>query len=155
AESASGVNLLGFHPGTSVLNWIRGNINRGYPVIHISVHTFTPILHEKIRRCDIGILYDPGRKTEKIFARAWINSLKATLDNFITRANYPYRGKADNFNTFLRKIFSFEQYLGVEIEVNQKFPLREKRKWPVMRKKIVASLVKVIPCHIWKNPHFH
>ncbi|MEO8932838.1 MAG: N-formylglutamate amidohydrolase, partial [Xanthomarina sp.] len=36
------------------------------------------------------------------------------------RFNYPYLGKADGFTSYLRKQFP-KNYLGIEIEVNQKF----------------------------------
>ena len=36
------------------------------------------------------------------------------------RYNYPYLGKADGFTTYLRKQFP-TNYMGIEIEVNQKF----------------------------------
>jgi hypothetical protein len=36
------------------------------------------------------------------------------------RFNYPYLGKADGFTTFMRKQFP-KNYIGIEIEVNQKF----------------------------------
>lgn len=36
------------------------------------------------------------------------------------RFNYPYLGKADGFTTHLRKKFK-DNYIGIELEVNQKF----------------------------------
>ena len=36
------------------------------------------------------------------------------------RYNYPYLGKADGFTTYLRKQFQ-THYLGIEIEINQKY----------------------------------
>ena len=43
------------------------------------------------------------------------------------RFNYPYLGKADGFTTYLRKIFP-ENYIGIELEVNQKFVNNNKMK---------------------------
>jgi hypothetical protein len=36
------------------------------------------------------------------------------------RRNYPYLGTADGLVSFLRKEFSSELYIGIEIELNQK-----------------------------------
>ena len=35
-------------------------MSRGRRVIHISSHSFTPELNGKVRRADVGLLYDPG-----------------------------------------------------------------------------------------------
>ncbi|MBP9681488.1 MAG: N-formylglutamate amidohydrolase, partial [Bacteriovorax sp.] len=37
-------------------------------IIHIGVHSFTPILNNQKRNADIGILYDPSRKKERELA---------------------------------------------------------------------------------------
>jgi hypothetical protein len=34
--------------------------------------------------------------------------------------NYPYQGTSDGFTTHLRKKFPDSQYVGIELEVNQK-----------------------------------
>jgi hypothetical protein len=39
------------------------------------------------------------------------------------RFNYPYRGVNDGFTTANRRVFAPQEYLGVEIEVNQKLLL--------------------------------
>jgi hypothetical protein len=36
------------------------------------------------------------------------------------RRNYPYLGKTDGLTTYLRRQFPAEQYLGIELEVNQR-----------------------------------
>ncbi len=43
-------------------------ISKGEKIIHISVHSFTPVLKNKIRNADIGILYNPKRSIEKNLA---------------------------------------------------------------------------------------
>lgn len=40
-------------------------------IIHIGVHSFTPILNNQKRNTDIGILYDPSRKKERELALRW------------------------------------------------------------------------------------
>lgn len=98
---------------------IREQIQSGDEVIHLSVHTFTPVLNGDIRKADIGLLYDPSRAAEKSFCHQWKAHILTQLPGFIVRFNYPYRGIADGFVTYLRKIFT-EKYIGIELEINQK-----------------------------------
>lgn len=89
-----------------------------HTVIHLSVHSFTPIFQGTERNCDIGLLYDSRQKNEQAFCKLW----KEKLDfhnQFKSRMNYPYLGKADGFTTALRKQFQ-QNYIGIELEVNQK-----------------------------------
>lgn len=88
-------------------------------VLHVSSHSFTPVLHGEVRRCDIGFLYDPARLAEVRFIGAWHDALAAAAPELVLRRNYPYRGTSDALVTHLRRRFG-ERYVGVEIEVNQK-----------------------------------
>lgn len=96
---------------------IENLIASNYQVLHISVHSFTPILDNKERNNDIGLLYDPKRKEEKRLAIQWKSYLK---EHYKVRFNYPYLGINDGLTTFFRKRFKGKQYLGVELELNQK-----------------------------------
>ena len=84
-------------------------------VAHISVHSFTPVLGNQNRDSEIGILFDPSRPQEKELASLWKKKILAHADVKV-RFNYPYRGKADGFTTYLRKCFPFN-YAGIELEV--------------------------------------
>lgn len=88
-------------------------------VLHISVHSFTPILNNIPRTTDIGLLYDPKRANEKQFALAWAYQFKQKNNSLRVRFNYPYKGIGDGFTTSLRKQFTNENYLGIELESNQ------------------------------------
>ena len=113
---------------------IKSSIEAGHHVLHISVHTFTPVLDGEVRNVDIGLLYDPARKQEQEFCRAWQDQLEHVLPGSKIRMNQPYRGTADGFTTSLRKTFP-KNYAGIEIEVNQRFaPLG------VMDAKIIAGI---------------
>jgi len=104
----------------NVENKIKQFINAGEIVLHISVHSFTPVLNSEIRYCDIGLLFDPKRPSEKQFSKYFKEKiLKKNLD-YLIRYNYPYLGKADGFTTYLRKQF-LENYIGIELEINQNF----------------------------------
>tara|TARA_R110002073_G_scaffold40547_6_gene115385 strand:+ start:45724 stop:46416 length:693 start_codon:yes stop_codon:yes gene_type:complete len=93
-------------------------------VFHLSIHSFTPQLNEKKRNCDIGLLYDSTKNPEQQFCKNFKAALLKQNPNLNVRSNYPYLGKADGFTTFLRKLFP-TNYLGVEIEINQKFVSNE------------------------------
>ena len=44
---------------------LRKLANAGDSVLHLAVHSFTPRWQGQVRRCDIGLLYDPQRKAER------------------------------------------------------------------------------------------
>ena len=98
---------------------IREYINANEEVLHLSIHSFTPVLNNEVRNADIGLLYDPRRKEEKSFCLAWKEQLKKHWPEVTVRMNYPYKGVADGFTTYLRKQFP-ERYAGIEFELNQK-----------------------------------
>lgn len=88
-------------------------------VWHLSIHSFTQVMNNLTRNADIGLLYDPQRENEQILAKNWERQLKLNYKNLRVRRNYPYRGIADGFTTALRKIFAPNNYLGIEVEINQ------------------------------------
>lgn len=101
-----------------VENVIDQHINQNNIVIHISVHSFTPILNNIKRTADIGLLYDPKRLIESRFCRNWKERLHELDPKIIVKRNYPYRGTSDGFVTALRKRYP-SNYAGIELEMNQ------------------------------------
>lgn len=101
-----------------VIQSIRHHLKRDCQVLHLSIHSFTPIWKNAIRNADVGLLYDPKRREEKSFAQRWQAKLKQTTTLSI-RLNYPYLGRSDGLTSFLRKCFDEAGYLGIEVEVNQ------------------------------------
>lgn len=95
-------------------------IKENKSVLHISVHSFTPIYNSIERNADIGILYHPDRPYEKQFAKLFKAELKTALPNLKIRFNYPYLGKPDGHVAPHRKIYDDAQYGGIELELNQK-----------------------------------
>ncbi len=104
----------------AVFNACSSSVERGDGVLHISIHTFTPVLHSVIRNCDVGILYDPLRVSEKLFAEKLKNAIISLDKGVKVRKNYPYRGNTDSVTTSLRKKHP-DKYTGIEIEVNNKY----------------------------------
>ena len=88
-------------------------------VIHLGIHSFTPVLNNVVRNADIGILYDPARAWETQVATSIIKEIQARAPGLKFRRNYPYLGKSDGLTTSLRKKFG-TAYVGIEIEINQK-----------------------------------
>jgi predicted N-formylglutamate amidohydrolase len=100
---------------------IREMISDPRSVMHLSVHSFTPVLNGQERRADIGLLYDPGRPLERSLCGKWTAAIRALRPDLIVRRNYPYYGVSDGFTTWLRKRFPKSSYAGIELEVNQKW----------------------------------
>jgi predicted N-formylglutamate amidohydrolase len=101
----------------------------GRRAVHFSIHTFTPKLDRKVRRADVGLLYDPRRPGEAIVCKSIRQSLRLQRSDLLVRMNYPYEGKADGFTTALRTKWPADSYVGIEIEVNHKWPLGDRRTW--------------------------
>lgn len=89
-------------------------------IVHLGIHSFTPALHSKVRNADIGILYDPARPQERAYAQVIKDEIKRFYPAMKVRFNYPYKGSSDGLTTTLRKKFG-PRYVGIEIEINQKF----------------------------------
>ena len=137
-------------------------------VLHLSVHSFTPELHGEVRRADIGFLYDPGRFTECVVVDRWrkelvghpngialasvvpnarakeSNCARQQVSTLVVRRNYPYRGAADGFTTYLRRRFPVTRYLGIELEVNQAFVFGPKRQWLQIQEALVSTLIDAL-----------
>jgi predicted N-formylglutamate amidohydrolase len=90
-------------------------------VLHVAVHSFTPVLAGARRRADVGLLYDPARELERRLCRAWQQGIKSADGSVVVRMNYPYRGTADGLITSLRRELDSERYAGVELEINQRY----------------------------------
>ncbi len=89
-------------------------------MIHISSHSFTPELNGKVRRADVGLLYDPGRRGEAELCARWKAVARGNrAPELRVRRNYPYAGKGDGLTSHLRRRFPRGAYVGIELEVNQ------------------------------------
>lgn len=118
---------------------IRQAIANNLQVLHLSIHSFVPELKGLLRNADLGLLYDPKREAEKLFARRWLLQLKQNQPTLRVRLNYPYRGSSDGFTTTLRRLFSPNDYLGLEIESNQAL-LADEKNLPNFAKMLAETL---------------
>jgi predicted N-formylglutamate amidohydrolase len=114
-------------------------LRAGKRVAHVSSHSFTPVLDGEARNADVGLLYDPSRSLESRLCMAWQAGLRETMPGLVVRRNYPYRGTSDGLTTHLRRRFQASQYMGIEIEVNQKHTLGHARAWAELRKAITDA----------------
>jgi predicted N-formylglutamate amidohydrolase len=73
------------------------------------------------RAVDIGILFDPDKKSETDYSHQFKDELDKNLPDLKIRFNQPYRGTDDGITTWLRNFYPDADYTGIEIEVNQKF----------------------------------
>jgi len=91
------------------------------PALHLSVHSFTPVLNGIVRTVDIGLLFDPFRQQEAEVCTVWREALSVALPSLSIQFNEPYKGTDDGFTTSLKQKFPGEEYLGIELEINQKY----------------------------------
>lgn len=129
---------------TAVTDEISAKIRSGQCVIHLSVHTFTQYFGEEVRTTDIGLLYDPRRITERRFCSVWRDLLRQENRDWNVRRNDPYKGSSDGFTTSLRKLFAADQYLGLELEVCQKYFLNGGPPWKEILSKIPRSFARAV-----------
>lgn len=96
---------------------IRGIVDRGDACLHLSVHSFTPVLHGQARTVQVGVLHDPARAGDRLWAHRLLLALQqAGLD---ARLDEPYRGTDEGFTTWLRERLPEDRYAGLELELSQ------------------------------------
>lgn len=110
--------------------------------IHLSIHTFTPLLNGVVRDFDIGLLYDPSRTSEKLFSDRWKRFINQEHGNIRIKMNQPYKGRSDGLTTTLRRKFK-EKYIGIELEVNQKHFYKGNEHWNQLCKRISDGLLHI------------
>lgn len=112
-------------------------------MVHVSVHSFTSRFNGVLRYADIGLLYDPQREAEKHLCMSLQSELAKCRPDLIVRRNYPYRGTDDGLTRYLRRRFTPDKYLGIELEINQKWPLGDTG-WRGMRSNLIGSLAHCV-----------
>jgi predicted N-formylglutamate amidohydrolase len=121
---------------------IAARIASKQPVVHVSVHSFTPELDGRLRTTDIGLLYDPCRAPERARAATWARALKSSLPELTIHRNAPYRGTSDGLTRWLRTQFCARDYVGLELELNQRWVVDPR--WPTLRRTIVHSVAALL-----------
>lgn len=119
AEKQEIIDLYYLPHRNTIEKQIKTHIENGNQVLHLSIHSFTPILNGVTRNAGIGLLYDHARHAEQEVARIWKSLLIQQTPTYRVRMNYPYHGNTDSLTTSLRKLYSEHDYLGFEVESNQ------------------------------------
>jgi predicted N-formylglutamate amidohydrolase len=114
-------------------------------LLHLSVHTFTPVLHNKVRNVDVGLLFDPSVDREQAICRRWRKLLAASRPGLRVHLNRPYRGTSDGMTTHLRGVINSNRYVGIEIEVNQQIA-GERPKRDRIAQDLLAALRSSLEC---------
>jgi predicted N-formylglutamate amidohydrolase len=122
-------------------NKISAYIQEERTVVHIASHSFTPVLKNKKRLMDVGLLYDPKRQAEKQFCRLWKKHIRdaSSAKQYAIRSNAPYKGVSDGIPACFRKFFG-SRYLGIELELNQRWFFHHPRDWKVLCDVVLKAL---------------
>jgi predicted N-formylglutamate amidohydrolase len=147
-EQAMAIDRLHAPHWHAVEEEIGAEIEAGGTVLHLGVHSFTPVLRGVTRTADFALLYDPRRGLEKELCGRWLDVLAdwstgASMPLRLRR-NYPYLGTSDGLTTCLRKRFPPGRYAGIEIEFNQTMLGRSGRVPMGVERGIVESLERVL-----------
>lgn len=121
-------------------------------VIHVAAHSFTPVFGGVVRRADVAWLYDPRRPGEALLARRWQAALAQRAPGLSLRRNYPYQGRSDGLASHLRKRHPDPAYVGIELEVNQRFVLLGGAAWASLRSNLVGSLEAALSRQLRRGP---
>lgn len=113
-------------------------------VLHLAIHSFTPILRGTKRRADIGLLYDPQCAWERNWCKQLKQALSALNSAVVIRCNYPYLGTSNCLATALRRLFTPKNYAGIEIEINQKHVRQGGRHWQSYQHMLYHSILDTI-----------
>lgn len=130
---------------------IKNKIDEGYQVIHLSMHTFTPVWKGKERSVDIGFLFDPERESERVFIETWMENFAKIAKVFRFKKNAPYRGTSDGLTKMMRCVWPSNSYIGIELEVSQRFASGDVSLWKSLQGKVATSLSTTIDS--WNLPN--
>lgn len=112
-------------------------------VLHLAVHTFTPVLDGRPRAIDVASLDDPRRVRERGWTNRFLAALQRRQPQLRLARNRPYRGWADGLTTTLRAALG-ERYLGIELEVSQAFALGPPETWRHLQADIAEACYAAI-----------
>ncbi|MBD3224892.1 MAG: N-formylglutamate amidohydrolase [Caldithrix sp.] len=123
---------------------IKNKVNEDGQVLHIAVHSFTPVWKGAKRDVDIGLLYNPQRGIEKSCAVSWRKEILRLQPQWKVRMNQPYRGKPGGLCATMRREWGDSSYAGFELEINQNFVLSGDKRWEQLKKIVIQSVEKIL-----------
>jgi len=113
-------------------------------VLHLAIHSFTPVMDGVERNAELGLLHDPARPSEQALCAAWKKHFAALAPTSRVRLNYPYKGTSDGLTPALRRQFSDAQYAGIEVELNHGILHDDAAAWRRLKGATLASLLAVL-----------
>lgn len=118
--------------------------------VHISVHSFVERLGGEERRNHVGLLYGPDHPGERALADR-LHARLAAADLRIRR-NYPYSGVDDGFCMRMRVEREATTYIGMELELNQRWVRQANGAQACARALIAALEPEFRECRLAKTP---
>ncbi len=108
------------HPYRQRIRAGIGQLFRHFPyVIHLSVRSFPLREGGKLRRADVGLLYDPAVDDEVDLCLDWIDEMYEEIPMLRVRRNYPRRGTTDSITKAMRSEWAGKNYIGIEVLLNR------------------------------------
>jgi predicted N-formylglutamate amidohydrolase len=104
---------------TRLVEEVVDGITVGKRIVHLSVHSFTPVWKGKERSVDVGILDHCNDPYGRLLADRWRAELLNDLPGKKICRNRPYRGHTDSRVSELRSMMPKGRYVGLELEVSQ------------------------------------
>lgn len=133
-----------YHPHRyAVSDFITRHTQVGQIVVHLGIHSFTPIWQGQKRLVDIGLLFDPQSPIERIICHAWQKKLAEACPQLRIRRNAPYRGTADGLTTSLRRKFGPRVYAGIEVEINQHIACGDVAVWRQTQQHLIETFCQI------------
>ncbi|REJ73066.1 MAG: N-formylglutamate amidohydrolase [Acidobacteria bacterium] len=118
-------------------------------VVHLSWHTFTPVFRGHRRRNEFAVLFDPERAAEQALADEIgrrLEEVELLRRPLRVDQNEPYRGVDDGLTTSLRQRLG-PRYLGIELELNQRFVRAGGSRWRAIARsvpRLVAEAARAV-----------
>jgi len=134
-----------YHPHRDrVVGAVRAGIALRGRVVHVGVHTFTPVWNGRRRRVEIGLLHDPAAPAERALVERWLPELRAVLPDLRVVRNRPYRGWTDGLVNHLRGRFPAESYAGIELEVSRGLAEGPRPRWRALQRTLGDTLASAL-----------
>lgn len=94
-------------------------------VIHLSIRSFPLRQSGKLRRADVGLLYDPSSDDEVDVCADWLEEMYFDAPMLKVRRNYPRRGTTESLTKSMRAQFAGQPYIGIEVLINHHWSSRQ------------------------------
>jgi len=128
-----------YHPHRRTISQtVAQFLDQGKSVYHLAMHSFTPTLQGEVRNADIGLLFDPKCPREVAAVAQMKETLLGCDSSLRVRLNYPYLGTHDGVT--LAERCKGEDYLGLEVEINQALPLGEAARWQKLQEDLLRMI---------------